>query len=473
VTRRGARVAALAAAAGAPLAWPAAASAHGIVGRADLPIPAELFGVAAAAVLVVSFLALAAGWTQPRLEDPAERPLFALPRLVEVVLGAIGVAVFVVVVYAGLAGTDSEQDNLAPTAIYVLFWVGVPLASLVLGDVFRLLSPWRAIGRVAGTVARRVLGEGAADPLPYPERLGRWPAAAGLVAFGLCELCWATGREPTALAILAVVYAVVQFVGMSLYGVEPWTRRADAFGAYFSLFARLAPVGRREDGRLVLRAPIAGATRLAAIPGTVALIVVAIATTAFDGAKEGPLFTDAASWLQDRFTDLDASKGTALELAFVVGYAVTIAVIAAIWQIAVEGMPRVRIGIARSTLSRRMVHSLIPIVAAYVVAHYFSLLVYNGQDALRLASDPLGEGSDLLGTATRAIDFSVVSATAIWYVQVAALVIGHVAGLVLAHDRALTIYGSAKAAARSQLVMLVVMVSFTCLGLFLLSVANA
>jgi hypothetical protein len=122
-------------------------------------------------------------------------------------------------------------------------------------------------------------------------------------------------------------------------------------------------------------------------------------------------------------------------------------------------------------LGRRFVHTLIPIAAAYVVAHYFSLLAYNGQDLWRLASDPLGDGSDLFGGAGGSIDYSILSATAIWYAQVIALVGGHVAALVLAHDRALVVYGSAKAAARSQIVMLVLMVCFTCLGLWLLSAA--
>jgi hypothetical protein len=117
------------------------------------------------------------------------------------------------------------------------------------------------------------------------------------------------------------------------------------------------------------------------------------------------------------------------------------------------------------------VHTLIPIAAAYLVAHYFSLLAYNGQSLWILASDPLGNGSDIFGTAGNAIDYSVISATGIWYVQVGALVLGHVAGLVLGHDRALAVYGSPKAAAGSQVVMLVVMVMFTVLGLWLLSAA--
>src|SRR5262245_47454996 len=124
--------------------------AHAIVGRADLPIPVLMFAIAAAVVLVVSFLALAAGWSEPKLERIPERRLFRIPLIVEVLLGALGVFVFFVVVYAGIAGVDSVNDNLAPTAVYVGFWIGVPFASLLFGNVFRLLSPWRAIGRASG-----------------------------------------------------------------------------------------------------------------------------------------------------------------------------------------------------------------------------------------------------------------------------------------------------------------------------------
>jgi hypothetical protein len=209
------------------------------------------------------------------------------------------------------------------------------------------------------------------------------------------------------------------------------------------------------------------------VAGTVALLIASIGVTAFDGGKEGPLFNDVAPELQSVFVDLGVGTGRALELAFVVGLFVTILVVAGIWWLAVEGMPRLRSGETRFALSRRLAHSLLPIAAAYVVAHYFSLLTYNGQDAWRLASDPLGDGADLFGTATAQIDYSVVSATGIWYVQVVALVTGHVTALVLAHDRALQIYGGAHHAARSQVVMLIVMVCFTSLGLWLLSAANA
>ena len=376
------------------------------------------------------------------------------------IAGAIGVAIFLAVVYAGLAGTDIPTDNLAPTAVYVLFWVGIPVVSLLLGDVFRHFNPWRAIGRAGGWLVKRLGGEDAAEPLPYPERLGRWPAVAGLAIFAAVELCWRDGNDPQALAVLALAYLVAQLVGMGLYGVEPWSRCGDAFGVYFGFIGSLSPLSRRRAPQIDHR-----------VPGTAALLVVAIGSTMFDGAKEGPVFGDIAPDLQDFFTGLGLSKGAALEVAFLVGLLASLALVAAIYRLGVAGMRWFR-G-APDHVAGHFAHTLIPIAAAYVIAHYFSLLAYQGQAAWALASDPLGEGSDLFGTAGHRIDYGVVSTTAIWYVQVAALVIGHVAGLVLAHDRAIALWTDLKAAMRSQLAMLGVMVAFTCLGLWQLSVANA
>jgi hypothetical protein len=442
--------------------------AHGIVGRADLPIPETLFGAAAAVVLVVSFVALAAGWTTPRIAHARQRPLFRLPVAVDVVLGALGLAAFAITAYAGLAGTDEQLENLAPTMVYVAFWVGVPFASLIFGDVWRLLSPWRALGRFVGWAGARFAGEGGMpEPLPYPAKLGRWPAAAVLFGFAICELCWATATEPGPLAILMILYFVAMLVGMSVYGVEAWTRNADGFAVLWTLIASLAPIGRDEDGRLLLRAPGVGAANLTPVVGTIAVLLVSIGSTAFDGAKEGATFNNLALDLQNFFHDLGIPLSTALELGFVVVLALSVAIVATVWTLGMAGMRAASI----VEISRRFAHTLIPIAAGYLVAHYFSLLAYNGQDLWRLANDPLGHGADLFGGANHQIDYGIISATGIWYVQVVALVTGHVWALALAHDRALEIYGSARAATRSQVVMLIVMVAFTTLGLWLLSAA--
>jgi hypothetical protein len=177
--------------------------------------------------------------------------------------------------------------------------------------------------------------------------------------------------------------------------------------------------------------------------------------------------------IQDFFTSIGFSLGTALELTFTVGMLMGLAVVGAIYLLGILGVRTIDQERPFTQLARTYVHTLVPIAAVYVLAHYFSLLAYNGQAMAYLASDPLGEGSDLFGTADATIDYGVIGATAIWYVQVGVLVAGHVCGLVLAHDRALAVYAKARAATTSQYWMLAVMVAFTCFGLYLLSVANA
>jgi hypothetical protein len=148
-------------------------------------------------------------------------------------------------------------------------------------------------------------------------------------------------------------------------------------------------------------------------------------------------------------------------------------IINGLYRLGVLGMRSVGEDHHATELGRRFVHSLIPIALAYVVAHYCSLLLYQGQAIAYLVSDPLGHGSNIFGTANKTIDYGVITATGVWYVQVVALVTGHAAGLALAHDRALSMYRSARAATRSQYWMLVVMIGFTSLGLWLLSAANS
>ena len=386
--------------------------AHGIVGRADLPIPEALFGAAAAAVLVLSFLALAAGWSQPRLEHVRERPLFRIPLAVEVACGAIGVAVFAVVVYAGLAGTDSQQDNLAPTAVYVGFWVAVPLLSLLIGDWFRLFNPWRALGRATGWIAGRLSRGEPTEVFPYPERLGQLARRAGILAFVICELCWATGREPGAAGDPDADLRVRAARGpgrLRRRGVVAPRRRVrrlvravrDAVGA--------APA--RQDGRVVLRPPFAGAARLS--PGR-GHRRAARDRDRLDRLRRrqarGRCSTTCGPTCRTFFTSLGASLGFGLELAYVVGLLVAIGMVGALWFLGTLGMPQAGSGgLDRKGLSRRFAHTLVPIAGAYVVAHYFSLLAYNGQDLWRLASDPLGDGSDLFGGAGASIDYSVLT----------------------------------------------------------------
>ena len=453
---------------------PDPALAHGLVGREDLPIPKWLFGWAATVVLVASFVGLAVLWPRPRLEEPEQRRVASVPRFLEPLAGAIGVALFGLVVYAGFAGDQTTTNNLAPTLIFVLFWVGLALVSPIFGDIFKALNPWRAIARAVAWVAGRAGRGELPTAMAYPARLGRWPAAIGILAFAWVELVYSGRGDPSNLAVLALVYAAIQFVGMSLYGIETWNRYGDAFGVYYGLLARISPLNWTRDG-LFARKPLSGLTTIDVVPGTVALLCVIVGTTSFDGFTGGSAWSEIAPQLTDFWRGVGFGQATALELAFTIGLLGAVLIVAGLYRLGVLGMQSVDPNdlTPTSVVAGRFAHSLVPIGLAYVVAHYFSLLAYEGQRAAYLVSDPLGTGANIFGTNTATVDYSWVSATQIWYVQVAALVLGHVAGLVLAHDRALISFGDTRTATRSQYWMLAVMIAFTSLGLWLLSAANA
>jgi hypothetical protein len=456
---------------GASALAPSAASAHGISGQASLPVPAWLFAWAAAIVLVISFVVLSTMWSRPRLQAVHERRLCGWPAALSVPAGTLGLALFALVVYAGYEGVPFYTSNLDPTFIFVIFWVGVPVASALFGDWFAAFSPWRAFARALRWLAQRA-NVTLRAPLRYPDWLGRWPVVAGLVCFGWLELVYHDHDNPVLLASLSLAYFALMMLGMALFGIDEWSERGDAFGGYFSLFARLSSVDV-HDRALWLRRPLSGVASLAEQPGAVALVLTIIGITTFDGASNGVVWNTLQPHVQSFFSgDLGLGGTPSDELADSLGLLLAIAVVVGFYRVGVLGMRSISPRFDTARLSRSFAHTLVPIAFAYVLAHYFSLLVWQGQAIGYLASNPLGDGTNYFGTAGWHVNYAFLGSTAIWYVQVVALVSGHVGGLTLAHDRALAAYRSPQEAVRSQYWMLVVMVGFTSLGLWLLSAVN-
>src|SRR3954465_6421244 len=270
------------------LVLPDAASAHGIGGASDLPIPGWLFAWGATAVLILSFVALGVLWPKPRLEALRPRTAFMLPGWADPLAGALGVAITALVVVSALAGTTDTATNLAPTFVWVAFWVAVPLATVVFGDFYTALDPWRAIARLAGRLSRAA-GRAPRAARPYPAALGRWPAAAGLVVIGWMELVWLRRDDPRALGLVILAYGAIQLAGMARYGIVAWRCNAEPFAVYTHILSHAAPVS--ADGRRVsLRAPLSGLPALAAVPGTVAVMCALIGTTSYDGLSRGTLW---------------------------------------------------------------------------------------------------------------------------------------------------------------------------------------
>jgi hypothetical protein len=454
--------------------------AHALASRQDLPVPAWLFAWGASIVLVVSFFALSAGWRAPRFEQLHERPfgagvsriLLSLP--VQAICGAIGVFLLGLAVYAGLEGTEAPDRNFALTFIFVTCWLGFPFFSAIFGDLFRPFNPWRAVGRLAGTGFQAIAGQRAAHAT-YPERVGRWPAAIGLLAVVWLEVVYGKGGvgfDPHTVAVAALLYSAYTLAMMAVFGTEEWCQRGEIFSVYFGMFGRLGIFGTR-DGRLERRRPFSAATGWATIPGSVAVVIASISSTSFDGGQEGA-FKEGIESLTGRVEGLGFSVTTSLRLSGTVFMLLVFAGVGLIYLLGVRGMRTVPKAPPFATLRIGFAHTLIPIALAYLVAHYFSFFVFQEQAQFTfLLSDPLGTGTtDLFGTLGSGIDYTVLSANTIWYVQVGALIAGHVLGLMLAHDRALVYWPDYRNATASQYWMLAVMVAFTCFGLYLLSVSN-
>src|SRR5207248_1149564 len=221
-----------------------------------------------------------------RAREPqrADRPAQSDAMRRRIVLAAAAASAFLLTAPATALAHGIKGKTDLPIPRWLFAWgagVGLVIASVLFGDVFSLFSPWRAAGRAVGWLSGRVSGDAAPAPLPYPHRLGRWPAALGIAGFAWLELVYSSPDQPRTLAILMLVYAGLQLVGMSFYGVGAWTERGDAFGVYYGLFARLSPWERR-DGVLYLRPPLSGLPSLLIVPGTVGLLCTMIGSTTFD-----------------------------------------------------------------------------------------------------------------------------------------------------------------------------------------------
>jgi hypothetical protein len=427
--------------------------AHGVGSRTDLPIPIGFALYGAGAAILASFAVLLLFWRRPHLGGPdSGRPLHAgLQRLVDSAglrrgLQALALVVAVLVTSATVAGPEESSRNLGPWALYVTFWVGLVPVSLLLGPVVRVVNPLRLLHRLL-----RPLGPAApgADRLPS---LGLWPAAGALTVFVWLELVYPDRSEPLTVAVFLLGYAVVQ-LGLAQWFGEDWFASGDGFEAYSTLVARLSPWGRRSDGRLVLRNPLANALATPSQPGLAALVMVLLGSTAFDG------LTRTVWWQTGPGAANDWFSGT-------VGLLLSIALVAGLYVLGTRLSGRLA-GQDQRIQPGRYAATVIPIALGYTVAHYFSLLMLDGQTTWILLSNPFGaDGVDLFGTYGNRVDLSAVSADLIALVQVGAIITGHVVGVILAHERALL--SARRARASDQLPLVLVMVVFTLGGLGLL-----
>jgi hypothetical protein len=458
------------------------ALAHGFGQRYSLPIPLWLYLTGAGLTVAASFALIALLVRRaPPAQDHKRIDLMRLPLgralgapVVLLGLRLLGVGLYLLVVVAGLFGTQSPLKNIAPAMVWAIWWVGMAYVSALLGNLWALVNPLDTLFASAESICRRLRpGQPLTLGLRYPESLGVWPAVALFFAFIWMEMAWEASDHPASLAAAMLAYSALTWLGMLLYGRAEWLRRGEVFSLVFGLIARFAPTEARVAGAREwnLRPYAVGLLVNEPLPASqTALVLLILAAVSFDGFRDTPAWGAIVDWLGPDFHHSAHTLGLAawasLFLAVYLGFCRLIARYG-------ESPSRAGVGPAAghsvSRVAGLFVLTLVPISIAYHLAHYLFFLVMAGQYLIPLASDPLGLGWDMFGTRNYFVRIGLIDARIVWYVSVAAIVAGHVIALYLAHLQALREFQDRRAALRSQWPMLALMVCYTMVSLWIIA----
>ena len=443
--------------------------AHGVGGSTDLPVPLSYALIGAAWALAATFAVVAVAWRTPRF-DPA-KPGRELPRWVSaaadspVIRWIVASAALVFTIWATVAAIwgPQDSDNPLPGVFYVLLWVGLVAVSVVLGPVWRVISPVRTIWRLLHI--GRGEGSGFKGRTAYRPGWGYWPGVIGLFAFVWLELASSHPGSLTAIKIWILVYAIAMLLGAVVFG-PTWFARADPFEVYSVTVSRLAPFRRNSaTGRIVLGNPLDHLPTMPRRPGTVAVMAVLLGSTAFDSFSQSATFSN---FVDRNATNVplvgDVEGGTVLRTLGLLLFVLVVGVTFSAAARTTAGVSREQ----RRELPGQLAHSLIPIVVGYIFAHYLSYLVERGQETVVRLADPLGKGWHLLGLDAGDVQYFLsLNPTLLWTIKVASVVVGHVLAVVAAHDRALRVLPVGHQLT-GQLAMMLTMVGYTFAGLYLL-----
>ncbi len=428
---------------------------HGIASRRDLPLPFSFVVAGAVLALLISFVILIFAWRKPRLERVGGRAMPGVTAVVDNPIFQLIARVLVLATYAwaGLAMMAGQDLLTNPIFgfVFVWMWVGLVPISLLLGQFWRATNPLRTIHRGLCAVARIDPEQGL---LPLPAGIGVWPAAIGLFGFGWLELVQPDRTTLAVLRVWALAWLVILVLGAIVFG-QRWIGAADPFEVYASTIAQMS-IFRRVGDQLRLVNPLAGLTSWRAPPGATAVVAALLGSTAFDS------FTNTTWWIQTVQSSALPTVlwGTGGLLTMIIIVFVTFTIGAA-WMGLYGDRPAWQ-------YPRLMVGSLLPIVLGYVVAHYATLLIVEGQRVAINFSDPLSRGWNTFGSAEMGVNSAIFNhPTGIAVMQACAIVGGHVFGIICAHEKAVALLPPNRAI-RGQLPLLVVMIGYTCAGLLLL-----
>jgi hypothetical protein len=489
------------------------ALAHGFGERYSLPLPLSFFAIGGAAAVVFSFVMVGTvvkgesrsftyprfnlfryGWLETLLSGPALAPI-----------KIVSISLFLLVIATGLFGDTRPVDNLAPTFVWVIWWVGMGFFVALFGNLWALVNPWKVLFSWAETLYQIFWPEQELNlGYQYPEEWGIWPAVVLFFVFAWVETSFIESANPRTLAWLIIIYSLITLGGIFIFGKHQWLRHGEIFSVVFGFLSRFSITEVRvndardcrecsggdcrndngacidcyecfeysEDREFNLRPPAIGLNNTGTItPSVVAMVLLLLASVTFDGFSATTEWLQVQSFFITQFPTLTSEFLNGVTIAntlgligFPVAFAGLYRLFAYLMYRAVGNHPP-----SVPALMGAFVFTLIPIALAYNYAHFLSFLLIQGQQIIALVSDPFGYGWDLFGTADYLIDIQIISARFIWFFSVAVIVVGHIIAVYLAHLRAMRIYPDQSLAMKSQIPMLGLMVLYTVVSLWIIS----
>lgn len=456
---------------------------HALNQSYTLPVPLWLYLWGAFAAVAASFIVVLIA--EPTLSPtPPGWPLPTTLRRTGVVAGRLlGLVLWFGAMVTGLLGLVHEF--LPATLFWILTWAGIPIVAALIGNPWPALSPFRSLLEMAA----RILGRQPDLGLAYPRALARWPAVGLLLIGLLIELTVLGSGAGSYVGGLLLAYTVVTLTGMTVFGPVTWLRNAEVLEVLFGWFGRIGPIGRRSvspelcrdcasdcdpsacidcpecvvvgaDRQLALqiRRPLAG---LAEVRGAgwsdAAFILLALAGVTFDGLQE------TAAWVAlNGAVENVLAAGLPADVVFAVSGPIGLlglwAAFLAIFAVAAtltRALAGASLGLAST--AGRYAATLLPIAAGYAVAHYLTLLLQGIASLPGMLLSPSGIEAEL----------DWLPAGFVWYLSVAAIVGGHVAGVLLAHREALRL--RARRPVLAELPLVALMLGYTVLSLWIIA----
>ena len=465
-------------------------SAHGFGERYDLPLPLSYFMVGAAATVALSFLIIGWFFSQSSyaksywtLDLFSFKYMKFILNLISFILGFVAVGILVLCIVVGLWGTQEALESFSPTFVWIIWWVGIGYFVALVGNIWLVINPWMVLYNYYEKWRKPI------PILKWPNTLEAWPALILFLIFGWVENVYSGASQPFNLSILLILYSLLTFFGMRLFGKHVWLNHADPFYILFGLFSRFSPTeieskcsdsskcvdslecwekSEIANRKLNIRPFFVGLASGEKVKTSIMIFhVTALATVTFDGFAETP------AWLQiqnlvwpiiDILNLNNSSVITTLGSLFFPLYFSLIYLLICSWTSKIS-----KGRISTEEVAKTFVFSLVPIALAYNLSHYFSFLIITGQNIIPLISDPFGFNWNMFGTKNYIPNFSIINARFVWILSVFSLVVGHIISVYISHKIASRSISSNKLVIQTQIPMLFLMVFYTAISLWIIA----